>query len=204
MPIYNDTYLIQAGLKSLGFDPGPLDGQMGKKTIGAMQRWEDSLAAPTQMRDVSDECIALVKEFEGLFLKAYDDGGGVWTIGWGHTGLKHNDGSVFPGRTITEAKAVELLRYDMQESIKGVLALVKVDLEQHEFDALVSFQFNTGALAISSLLKHLNAGDKQSAANEFSRWVYDREQSPHPLRGLIRRRASERNLFLGVMPFIVK
>jgi len=149
---------------------------------------------------VSPDGLALVKEFEGLYLEAYRDEVGIPTIGWGHTGLQHRDGTVFIGRTITREKAEELLRYDLHQFEERVKTFVKVELSQDEFDALVSFDFNTGGLAKSTLLKLLNSGNRIGAADQFLRW---NKAGGKVLRGLTRRRRSERNLFLGTRPFIV-
>lgn len=157
------------------------------------------MSAP--LRQISADGLALVKEFEGLYLKAYQDSVGVWTIGWGHTGLQHKDGTVHRGLAITRAKAEELLRYDMHQFEARVQTFVKVKISDDEFAALVSFDFNTGGLAKSTLLKKLNAGDRSGAANEFLRW---NKAGGQVLRGLTRRRQSERHLFLGKRPFIVK
>jgi len=141
----------------------------------------------------------LVKEFEGLFLKAYRCPAGVWTIGWGHTGLQHKDGTVYAGRTLTREEAVELLRYDMHQFESRVQALVRVPVNDDEFAALVSFDFNTGALHRSSLLARLNEGRRSVAADEFLKWS---RGGGRVLRGLVRRRRSERNLFLSMRPFL--
>lgn len=154
----------------------------------------------TSVRAISEDGLRLVKEFEGFFPKAYRDPVGIWTIGWGHTGLQHKDGTVFAGRTITRAQGEELLRYDMAQFEARVAVFVKVPISDDEHAALVSFDFNTGGLAKSTLLRKLNAGDRAGAANEFLRW---NKAGGRVLRGLTRRRQSERNLFLGKRPFIV-
>lgn len=136
----------------------------------------------------------MIRDFEGLFTKAYLCPAGVWTIGYGHTGLQHKDGTVFKGRKITPAQADELLSYDLHQFEARIAALVKVALAQHEFDALVSFDFNTGALHRSTLLKKLNAGDRAGAANEFLKWT---RGGGRVLRGLERRRRVERLMFLN-------
>ena len=159
------------------------------------------LLAVTAGREINERGLKLVEEFEGLSLKAYKDEVGVWTIGWGHTGLQHNDGTVYKGRTITRTEAVQLLRYDMHKNEASVSALIKVPLSDDEFAALVSFQFNTGGLRNSTLLRKLNKGDYEGAAGQFGRWIYAGGKA---LRGLVRRRASERNLFLGETPYIVE
>ncbi len=143
---------------------------------------------------VSAEGLALIKHFEGLYLKAYVCPAGVWTIGYGHTGLAHNDGSVKAGRVITEGEAVLLLARDLGNVGRSVKALVKLPMTQAQFDALVSFQFNLGKLGASTLLKLFNAGDDVGAAGQFSRWVY---AGGERLKGLVRRRAAERAHFEG-------
>lgn len=141
--------------------------------------------------------LALIKHFEGLYLKAYQDSVGVWTIGYGHTGLKHNDGTVKRGRAISEAEAERLLAYDMAQFERSVASLVKVALTQSQFNALVSFQFNTGGLKQSTLLRLLNAGDYAGAAAQFLRWD---KAGGRTLAGLSRRRRAERMMFEGKQP----
>lgn len=151
-------------------------------------------------RRINGRGIELVKHFESLFLKAYQDVVGVWTIGWGHTGLQHKDGTVYKGRVITKEKAEELLRYDMHQFEARVRTFVKVAINDDQFSALVSFDFNTGGLGKSTTLRKLNAGDNQGAADALLMW---NKAGGKVVRGLTRRRQSERNLFLGKTPFIV-
>jgi len=151
-------------------------------------------------KQIDKRGLDLVKHFEGLYLNAYQDSVGVWTIGYGHTGLTHKDGTVKKGLTITEEKADELLRHDMGHFGKRVNDLVTVPLNQDQFDALTSFDFNTGGLKDSTLRKKLNAGDYTGAADEFLRW---NKAGGKVLKGLTRRRESERNLFLGKEKYIV-
>lgn len=133
--------------------------------------------------------INLIKNFEGLRLKAYKDPVGVITIGYGHTfGVKL-------GQTITKEQAEFYLKSDLRKFEKGVDSLVSVNLNQSQFDALVSFSFNCGlgALQKSTLLKLLNKGDYQGAADQFLRWD---KAGGRSLPGLTRRRKAERALFL--------
>jgi lysozyme len=151
-------------------------------------------------RQINARGLSLVKHFEQLFLKAYRDEVGIWTIGWGHTGLQHKDGTVYEGRFITREKAEELLRYDMHQFETRVETFVRVPIDDDQFSALVSFDFNTGGLESSTLLKLLNAGDDAGAADQFLRW---NKAGGKELKGLTRRRISERNLFLGKNPYVV-
>lgn len=152
-------------------------------------------------RQISEDGLNLVKHFEGIYLTAYKDPVGIWTIGYGHTGLQHKDGTVYAGRKITKAEAEQLLRYDMRQFEARVETFVKVPLNDNQFSALVSFDFNTGGLGKSTLLKKLNAGDYEGAADQFGAWV---KAGGKTLSGLVRRRKSERNLFLSIRPYIVR
>lgn len=150
---------------------------------------------PTE-RTISVAGIALIKEREGLRLKAYQDTGQVWTIGYGHTsaagGMK-----VYPGLTITHAQSEQLLKDDLARMTYPVINdLVKVPLTQGQFDAMCSFIYNLGATQVSTstLLKRLNQGNYNAAADQFGRWVYDNGVE---LEGLVIRRAKERALFLS-------
>ena len=139
---------------------------------------------------VTSDCKKIVKHFESLNLKAYKCPAGVWTIGWGHTQW------VGAGMVITESVAEELLDKDLELAINSVNSLVKVDLMQHQFDALVSLVFNIGHgnFSKSTMLKLLNERDYLGAANEFAKW---RMAGGKVMPGLVRRRAAEANLFIG-------
>lgn len=134
--------------------------------------------------------LGLIKHFEGLRLKAYKCSAGVDTIGYGHTG------GVSPKATCTEAQAHDWLVQDVAQAERDVARLVKVPLRQGQFDALVSFVFNLGGgnLAKSTLLKKLNAGDIAGAGQEFLKW---NRAGGAVLEGLTKRRAAEREMFLG-------
>ncbi|MEA3210973.1 MAG: lysozyme [Chthoniobacter sp.] len=170
--------------------------------LGPDDEFDQSIMAPSVelghagsegARDITEKGAQFVQSFEGLWLTGALDSGGVATIGWGHTGLQHEDGTVYVGRKITQEKAWQLFRYDMEQFEARVCAFVKVPLKDHEYDALVSFDFNTGGLGKSTLLKRLNAGDREAAADEFLRWDKDGGKTVH---GLTRRRMAERNIFL--------
>lgn len=145
----------------------------------------------------SQKGVDLIKHFEGLFLKAYLCPAKVWTIGYGHTGLKHQDGTVKRGRVISEQEAEKLLKHDLSKFENAVKKCVRVPLAQHEFDALVSFHFNTGGLEKSSLLKCLNSERRHDATMEFYRWV---RAGRKILPGLERRRRAEAMMFAGLTP----
>lgn len=145
--------------------------------------------------NISKNGIELIKQFEGLELKAYQDSVGVWTIGYGWT--QTVDGKkIAPGMRIDQATADRLLKCGVAQYEQGVNQLVKVRITQGQFDALVSFAYNLGlrSLSTSTLLQKLNAGDKQGAADQFGRWV---NAGGKRLDGLVARRAAEREMFLS-------
>lgn len=145
-------------------------------------------------RKTATKGIDLIKSFEGCKLTAYKCPAGVWTIGYGHTG-KVDGKAVASGMTITAAKATELLRADLSKFEAAVNSYVTAPITQNMFDALVSFAFNCGSVALksSTLLKKLNAKDYSGAAAEFPKW---NKAGGVVLNGLIRRREREQQLFL--------
>ncbi|EPJ2342271.1 lysozyme [Enterobacter kobei] len=147
------------------------------------------------MMQTSEKGIALIKQFEGCKLTAYQDSVGVWTIGYGWT--QPVDGKpIRAGMTIKQETAERLLKTGLVSYESDVSRLVKVGLTQGQFDALVSFTYNLGArsLSTSTLLRKLNAGDYAGAADEFLRW---NKAGGKVLNGLSRRREAERALFLS-------
>jgi GH24 family phage-related lysozyme (muramidase) len=144
------------------------------------------------MMNISQAGIDLIKKFEGCRLKAYKAVKTeiYFTIGYGHYGSDVKEGQV-----ITQAEANRLLETDLRKFVLGVNALLKVPVNQNQFDALVSFAFNcgVGALQKSTLLKYINITDFISASNEFDEWVH---AGGKVLNGLVNRRAAEKALFL--------
>ena len=143
---------------------------------------------------ISQNGVDLIKRFEGLELEAYQDVAGIWTIGYGHTGP-----DVTPGMRITEQEAEDLLKKDLKPREDAVGRLVKVPLNQNEFDALVSFVYNVGEANFkkSTARSRLNSGDRAGAAEALT-W-FNKATIGGVLRevaGLTRRRAAERALFL--------
>lgn len=137
----------------------------------------------------SNNGLKLTESFEGLRLRAYQDQGGVWTIGYGHTGR-----DVYPGQFITQEQAENLLSLDIHLAVAAVNHLVKVPLNQNQFDALVDFTFNLGpgALTGSRLLRYVNAGRFDEAVDQFLFWDHVNGVRSE---GLYRRRKAERDLF---------
>ena len=138
----------------------------------------------------SHKGIDLIKEFEGLRLKAYKCPGGVWTIGYGHTA------GVKPGMVISEAQAEEYLMADLIAFEKHLNGL-GLALNQNQFDALVSFIYNvgTGNFSSSTLLRKVRANPlDNSIMDEFLKWVYSKGRV---LPGLQRRRLAEMKLYFS-------
>lgn len=140
----------------------------------------------------------LIQSWETLVLFTYDDakrpkpytGGkvtGTLTIGYGHTAAA---GAPIPeaGMKISKAEAERIFDRDIEAVVRKVNELVTREVSQEQFDALVSFQFNTGGLGRSTLLKKVNAGLFDQVPAEFMKWVNDNGKvSP----GLINRRRAE-------------
>ena len=137
---------------------------------------------------ISNNGLDLVKHFEGLVLEAYKCPAGVWTIGYGHTK------DVQPGDEWSEDHAEHMLEVEMEEYEKYINDLVTVELNQNQFDAMVSWVYNLGSsnLQASTLLKVLNAGDYEGVPAQIMRW---NKAGGKVLEGLTRRRQAEADLF---------
>lgn len=144
------------------------------------------------MRRINDAGLAKLKGFEGLELHAYKDGGGVWTIGYGHTGK-----DVHEGMAITPGEAERLLMADLCFFEAGVDALTRgVPTSDGEFAAMVCLAFNIGLERFrgSTVLKRHLLGNRAGAANAFLLWKYI---NGVPSAGLLKRREAERALYLS-------
>ena len=142
--------------------------------------------------NISQKGINLIKNFEGCRLTAYKCPANILTIGYGHTGS-----DVHTGQKITQEEAEKLLRQDLIVHCNNVSRLVKVPLNQNQFDALVSFEYNVGygAFMNSTLLKLLNQKKYKEASEQFGRWRF---AGGKILAGLVKRREAEKQLFLQV------
>lgn len=146
---------------------------------------------PTQM---SPAGLVLITFYEGIRTEAYQDSVGVWTIGVGHTSAA-GPPEVYPGMTITVEEAFMILQNDIGQYEKAVNDYVTVDLNQPQYDALVSWTYNLGPgnLAGSTMLKVLNSGDYWNTIHEMLKWD---NASGEQLRGLTRRRGSSAGYFM--------
>ncbi|GGD57064.1 glycoside hydrolase family protein [Erythrobacter arachoides] len=177
---------IDAALDAEGFAPAErMEAQPGSRAIGPAG-------------------IALIKQFEGCArqrgdgtVEAYPDpgtGGAPWTIGWGATGRDHvHSGRIARGTVWTQAQCDARLEADLARYAAEVAAaLGNAPTSQGQFDALVSFHYNTGAIARATLTRRHKAGDHAGAAQEFARWCH---AGGKVMRGLVRRRVAEASLY---------
>lgn len=141
------------------------------------------------MVSINQAGIDLIKSFEQCRLTSYEDGAGIWTLGWGHTrGITAN-------MTCTQAQADQWFLEDIQETQKILSGLVPSTITANQFSACVSLAYNigTGHFASSTLLKKLRGHDIAGAADQFLVW--DKVAGAHS-PGLQRRRQAERQLFI--------
>jgi lysozyme len=148
--------------------------------------------------EINVKGIALICEFEGCRTEAYQDAGGVWTIGYGHTSVA-GPPTVGPGVTITRDEALEILTRDLETFCVGVKSAITATLSDNQFSALVSFAYNIGLgnFLSSSVLKSVNTYRFEQVPADLALWVKVRGKV---LPGLIRRRAAEAALFLSGDP----
>lgn len=141
------------------------------------------------MKKCNQAGVDLIKRFEQCKLSAYLDAINIPTIGYGHTK------NVKLGDTISMEQASEFLGQDLASAEATILKCVILPMTENQFSALVCFVFNigAGAFAASTMLRELNAGNALNAALEFPRW---HKANGTPLKGLLRRRAAEMELFL--------
>lgn len=145
---------------------------------------------------LNSEGYNVIKKHEGLKLKAYQDSVGIWTIGYGN--ITYEDGSkVKQGDVITQDRAECLFRYFADKFATKVDRLVKSNVNQNQFNALVSFAYNIGlgAFESSTLLKFVNANPNDgNIAKQFLRW---NKAGGKEIKGLTNRRIEESALYFS-------
>lgn len=163
----------------------------------------DELESGTTPTRIGPAGTALIKEFESCarlrrdgLVEAYPDpgtGGDPWTIGWGATGRGLNGQSIGPGTVWTQQQCDARLERDLVRYADDVVrALDGTPTSQAQFDALVSFHYNTGAIARATLTRHHKARDYAAALKEFARW---NRAGGRVMKGLTRRRLAEAKLY---------
>lgn len=152
--------------------------------------------------------VPFLRNVESFRANAYQDGGGKWTIGYGHAS------DVTEGQKISQPKAQDLLLEDAERFAELISPQIPPDLNPNQFAALISFTFNVGPglkgardgfLILengepSTLLKYICANprpDLKTIGDEFLRWIYIKGQ---PSSGLCSRRTAERRLFMTPYP----
>lgn len=157
---------------------------------------------------VSKTCLTLVQKWEGFYANAYLCPAGVRTIGYGTT-VWPNGKAVKKGDTIIKTEASALLEKQVNEHASTIMQYVKVPLNQNQFDALASFQYNLGRhiLKNSYLLKYLNVKQWDKAANSMMQYCKARNPKTgklEVLRGLQNRRKEEVAIFLKPAATVVQ
>jgi len=142
-----------------------------------------------ELGPVRDSAAAFIAKWEGCKLTAYQDVVGIWTIGYGRTTNVH------PGDSCTQEQADAWLAEEVEQFKRGVRGAVLVPLNGNQLAACTSLAYNIGLAAFrgSTLLRKLNDGDYQGAADQFLVW---NKAGGRVVQGLVNRRAAERDLFL--------
>ena len=143
---------------------------------------------------ISNNCVNIVKQFEGFRSKPYKCSAGIPTIGYGSTFYLNNEKVSMNDSEITKEFAEELLLKTLSDFSQSVDKLIKVELNQNQYDAIVSFCYNVGvgAFSNSTMLKLINVNDLTKASNEFIRW---NKAKGKVVNGLTIRRKKEKELF---------
>lgn len=191
---------IQTILKNCGYYTGKVDGVAGKLTVEAVQEAMRAVhGMPASQMQLSDKGVELIKEFEGFSAKPYRDAVGIPTIGYGTTYYLDGRKVAMTDPPLSKQGAHELkiaiTNRDFVPKVRDLLTTSTVPITQGMFDALVSLSYNigVGAFARSSVLKHLENGEKSAAADAILKW---NKAGGKELAGLTRRRQAERELFL--------
>jgi lysozyme len=150
-----------------------------------------------KITEISNSCIALVKSFEGFFSKPYLCPAKVPTIGYGTILYPNGKKVTLQDKPCTESEAIDWMRYELNQKAKEVDAMTTDAVNQHQFDALVSFAYNcgSGALKGSTLLKRVNTNPADKTITDaFLMWV---KADGKTMKGLVRRRKAEADLYFS-------
>lgn len=145
--------------------------------------------------NASGKCLELIKQFEGFCAEPYLCPAGVATIGYGSICYADGAAVTMKDAPISEADAEALLMVTLNTKYAAAVNRhVTAEINQNQFDALVDFCYNAGARSLqnSMLLRYVNNGNFDRAANEFGKWIYG---GGRVLPGLVRRREAEKALF---------
>jgi lysozyme len=149
-----------------------------------------------QKKTINEAGLQIIKQFEGWSATPYRCPANIPTQGWGFTRLLDGSKVKMDSPALSKEEAEVILKHELNHFERGVRRLVTAKLNQNQFSSLVSFSFNLGLgnLQNSTLRMKLNRDDYDGAADEFPKW---RKAGGRILKGLIRRRAAERSLFLA-------
>jgi lysozyme len=144
--------------------------------------------------NISNDCLTLIKTFEGFRSAPYRCPAGVPTIGYGSTRYASGAAVKMDDPPVTQLIAESIMMATLKQYEDAVNRYVLVPLKQGQYDSLVDFAYNCGVqnLRTSTLLRKLNARDYTGASGEFGRW---NRAGDRVLPGLVRRREAERRLF---------
>jgi lysozyme len=144
---------------------------------------------------LNEQGYKLICEFEGLSLKPYLCSAKVPTIGYGNTYYLNGKRVTLLDGPITKEYAFEIYKEVVDRFAKKVSAMLKVEVTQNQFNSLVSFNYNTGALYTSTLLKKVNANPNDETIDaEFKKWI---RAGGKIVKGLVTRREKESNLYFS-------
>lgn len=211
---YTENYIVfDAGIPETRFNPAAVltrensleidrriprrDDSNGKRLPVIATSYISTTPSHAQPQPIPKKAIELIKEFEGFAEFAYIDTDGTPVIGYGLSRIKGK--SVKMGDRISATQADVALKEELRKIQQQLKSKVTVELNDSQLSALASLSFNTGvnSIAESTLLRKLNAGDYNGAANEFLRWDKANVRGKLVrLPGLTRRRQAERQLFL--------
>lgn len=189
----------QLAMAARGFDPGPIDGDFGTSTMRASMAVLDAAAPPAAVIWTSPLGVAAIAAHEGLVPGPYLDSKGILTVYVGHTAAAGApDPAEMPrGMPADLEDAIdtgfEVFARDLAKFEARVRKAITVPIAQHEFDAAVSFDFNTGAIHSAEWVKALNRGDRSTAAEQIMNWR-------KPVEIIPRRQAEQRLFRDGVYP----
>lgn len=144
----------------------------------------------------SENCYKLIKKYEGFSSKPYKCPAGIPTIGYGSTFYLNGNKVTMKDTPISEEVALSILFSVVEDFSKKVEKLLKVPVNQNQFDALVDFSYNLGIgnFQKSTLLKLINKKDFEGASKQFKKW---NKSNGKVLNGLTNRRKEEEELFLS-------
>ena len=145
---------------------------------------------------VNEAGLDIIKSFEGWSASVYRCPAGRYTVGWGSTWDHKGNPITAKQHDITEDYGTTLLKRELRHVESAIRKLIKADLNENMFSAIASWTYNvgTGAMQRSTLRMKLNRGLHEEAADEFPKW---RRAGGKILKGLVRRRIAERELFLS-------